>query len=206
MPALADVGAVRLFAHGVQSQLAHQALDADVVVGARRPDLQPLRLLVLRQRRGPDVTATDELEGNCAHCAVVLLCCCAVVLLCCCAVPESTSARQHASTSAPLSILGPMATLQITWLGHSAFRIVTPAGTRILTDPWLGNPSCPAHLSKPEALLPIDLILLSHGHGDHLGDTVQMARAGNTPVVCLFELGQYLTAKGVQRVHDMAKG
>jgi L-ascorbate metabolism protein UlaG (beta-lactamase superfamily) len=99
-----------------------------------------------------------------------------------------------------------MAPLQITWLGHSAFLIVTPAGTRMLTDPWLGNPSCPAGLSKPDAILPLDLVLLSHGHGDHLGDAVQVARAASAPVVCLFEVGQYLTAKGLQRVHDMGKG
>lgn len=96
--------------------------------------------------------------------------------------------------------------LQITWLGHSAFLIVTPAGTRILTDPWLGNPSCPAPLNKPEALLPLDLILLSHGHSDHLGDTVQVARAADAPVVCLFEVGQYLAAKGLKGVRDMGKG
>ena len=96
--------------------------------------------------------------------------------------------------------------LQITWLGHSAFLIVTPSGPRILTDPWLGNPSCPAPLGRAEALLPIDLILLSHGHGDHLGDTVHVARAADAPVVCLFEVGQYLTAKGLKRVHDMGKG
>jgi L-ascorbate metabolism protein UlaG (beta-lactamase superfamily) len=99
-----------------------------------------------------------------------------------------------------------MAALQITWLGHSAFLIVTPAGTRIVADPWLGNPSCPAPFARPEALLPVDLVLLSHGHGDHLGDTVQLARAAQAPVVCLFERGQYLTAKGLQRVQDMGIG
>ncbi len=99
-----------------------------------------------------------------------------------------------------------MASLQITWLGHSAFLIVTPSGTRILTDPWLGNPSCPAPLAKAEALLPIDLILLSHGHADHLGDTVHVSRAADAPVVCLFEVGQYLAAKGLKRVYDMGKG
>lgn len=99
-----------------------------------------------------------------------------------------------------------MSTLQITWLGHSAFLIVTPAGTRILTDPWLGNPNCPPALAKPEALGKLDLILLSHGHGDHLGDTVQVARSSGAPVVCIFEVGQYLTAKGLQRVNDMGKG
>lgn len=99
-----------------------------------------------------------------------------------------------------------MATLSITWLGHSAFLIQTPAGTRVLCDPWLGNPSCPAEWAKPAAVLPLDLILLSHGHGDHLGDTVQIARESGAPVVCLFELGQYLTQKGLQDVRDMGKG
>jgi L-ascorbate metabolism protein UlaG (beta-lactamase superfamily) len=99
-----------------------------------------------------------------------------------------------------------MSPLQITWLGHSAFLLVTPSGTRILTDPWLGNPSCPAPLSKAEALLPLDLILLTHGHGDHLGETERVARASEAPVVCLFEVGQYLTARGLQRVQDMGIG
>jgi L-ascorbate metabolism protein UlaG (beta-lactamase superfamily) len=96
--------------------------------------------------------------------------------------------------------------LQITWLGHSAFLIVTPAGTRIVTDPWLGNPSCPSTWARPEALGKLDLILLSHGHGDHLGDTVQVARTSGAPVVCIYELGQFLTSKGLQRVNDMGKG
>ena len=58
----------------------------------------------------------------------------------------------------------------ITWLGHSAFLIELPGGQRVLTDPWLGNPNCPPNLSKPEALKPIHLILLSHGHNDHAGE------------------------------------
>jgi L-ascorbate metabolism protein UlaG (beta-lactamase superfamily) len=52
----------------------------------------------------------------------------------------------------------------------------------------------------------LDLILLSHGHGDHLGDTVQVARESGAPVVCLFEVGQYLGMKGLKRVHDMGIG
>ncbi len=99
-----------------------------------------------------------------------------------------------------------MSSLQITWLGHSAFLLVTPAGTRLVCDPWLGNPSCPAEWHRPEAVLPLDLILLSHGHGDHLGDTVPIARASQAPVVCLFEVGQYLTRKGLQHVRDMGMG
>lgn len=99
-----------------------------------------------------------------------------------------------------------MSGLGITWLGHSAFRLETPAGTRILFDPWLGNPSCPAAWAKAASVLPLDLILLSHGHGDHLGDTVEVARESGAPVVCLFEVGQYLMQKGVQNVHDMGIG
>ena len=94
----------------------------------------------------------------------------------------------------------------ITWLGHSAFLIELPGGQRVLTDPWLGNPNCPPPLSKPEALKPIHLILLSHGHNDHAGDAVAVARATGAPVVCPFELGTYLTGKGLQDVKDMGIG
>ena len=96
--------------------------------------------------------------------------------------------------------------LSITWLGHSTFLIVTPDGTRILTDPWLGNPNCPPAFSKPAALGKLDLILVSHGHSDHVGDVVQIARLTNAPVVCVFELGLYLAEKGLQTVRDMGMG
>lgn len=101
---------------------------------------------------------------------------------------------------------GRMAALSITWLGHSAFLVVTPAGTRILFDPWLGNPSCPPEWSRTAAVQPLDLILLSHGHGDHFGETVQVARESGAPVVCLYEVGQYLGQKGLKDVRDMGIG
>jgi len=96
--------------------------------------------------------------------------------------------------------------LSITWLGHSAFLIVMPDGQRVLTDPWLSNPKCPSVLSKPDALKPLDLILVSHGHSDHVGEVVAVARATGAPVACMFELGVYLTAKGLKSVHDMSIG
>jgi L-ascorbate metabolism protein UlaG (beta-lactamase superfamily) len=96
--------------------------------------------------------------------------------------------------------------MQITWLGHSAFLLVTPSGTRILCDPWLGNPSCPPEWAKSASVQPLDLILLSHGHGDHLGDTVQVARESGAPVVCLHEVGLYLGQKGLKQVRDMGIG
>jgi len=96
--------------------------------------------------------------------------------------------------------------LSITWLGHSTFLIGLPSGQRIVTDPWLGNPNCPAAMSKPEALAPVDLILVSHGHEDHSADVVALARATGAPVACVFELGQYLTGKGLQNIRDMGIG
>src|SRR4051794_23117343 len=70
-----------------------------------------------------------------------------------------------------------MSRLSITWLGHATFVIVTPGGKRIVTDPWLeGNPACPADKKKIDAA---DVILLTHGHSDHSGDVVNVARATN---------------------------
>jgi L-ascorbate metabolism protein UlaG (beta-lactamase superfamily) len=96
--------------------------------------------------------------------------------------------------------------ISITWLGHSTFLIVFPNGKRVVTDPWLGNPNCPPRFAKPEALKPVDLILVSHGHSDHTGDVAGLARATNAPIVCLFEVGIYLTDKGLKDVRDMGIG
>ena len=73
-------------------------------------------------------------------------------------------------------------------------------------DPWLGNPNCPRAFAKPEALKPVDLILCSHGHSDHLTDVASVSRATGAPVVCIFEVGLYLTGKGLQHVRDMGIG
>jgi L-ascorbate metabolism protein UlaG (beta-lactamase superfamily) len=96
--------------------------------------------------------------------------------------------------------------LTITWLGHSAFLLVTPDGKRLVTDPWLSNPKCPPELARPDALKPVDLILVSHGHNDHVGEVVALARATGAPVVCGFEVGVSLSAKGLRNVSDMGIG
>ena len=96
--------------------------------------------------------------------------------------------------------------LSITWLGHSCFLLGLPTGKRVLLDPWLGNPNCPPAFAKPEAVKPLDLILVSHGHSDHVGDVVAVARATGAPVVCMFEVGLYLSDKGLQTVRDMGIG
>jgi L-ascorbate metabolism protein UlaG (beta-lactamase superfamily) len=92
--------------------------------------------------------------------------------------------------------------LAITWLGHSTFLIRTPGGQRVLFDPWLGNPNCPASMKKPM----VDLILVSHGHSDHIDDLVGVARDTGAPVVAIVELCDWLWRKGIKHVSPMNKG
>jgi L-ascorbate metabolism protein UlaG (beta-lactamase superfamily) len=76
--------------------------------------------------------------------------------------------------------------IALTWLGHAAFRFDTPAGDRIYVDPFLtGNPSCPAAELEPER---VDAILVTHGHDDHVGDAVALARAFACPLIAQVEL------------------
>ncbi|HVL69486.1 MAG TPA: metal-dependent hydrolase [Vicinamibacterales bacterium] len=97
-----------------------------------------------------------------------------------------------------------MSKLQITWLGHATFIITTPGGKRIVTDPWLeGNPMCPPERKKIDKA---DVILLSHGHFDHTGDIVNVARATGAPTLAVFELASWLERKGVQNAQGMNIG
>jgi L-ascorbate metabolism protein UlaG (beta-lactamase superfamily) len=84
---------------------------------------------------------------------------------------------------------------ELTWLGHAAFRIDSPGGKRIYVDPFLtGNPRCPESEAEPERC---DLIALTHGHDDHLGDTVALARGFECPVVAQVELRGWLSTQGL---------
>lgn len=91
----------------------------------------------------------------------------------------------------------------LTWFGHSAFRIVTPAGGVILVDPWLDNPKAPEG-SKNVARA--DLILVTHGHSDHLGNTVELARRTGAKVIGIFEVYLHLQSIGVATASGMNKG
>ena len=83
----------------------------------------------------------------------------------------------------------------LTWLGHAAFRLDTPGGKRIYVDPFLsGNPKTPDSEKAPERC---DLIVLTHGHGDHLGDTVAIHQRFDCPVIAQIELRGWLTRNGV---------
>jgi len=94
--------------------------------------------------------------------------------------------------------------LAITWLGHSTFLLRTPGGKRLLFDPWLReNPACPDAMKKPPKA---DVILVSHGHGDHMDDLVLCARESGATVVAMYELCDWLGRKGLQNVAPMNRG
>jgi len=95
---------------------------------------------------------------------------------------------------------------RLTWLGHSTWLLDTPGGARVLFDPWTdSSPVCPAAY-KGDGLGPLDLILVTHGHADHTGDLVSVARRTGAQVVCIFELGAWLQSQGVGNVTAMNKG
>jgi L-ascorbate metabolism protein UlaG (beta-lactamase superfamily) len=72
--------------------------------------------------------------------------------------------------------------VEVLWLGQSAMRITTPAGKVIMVDPWiLGNPKTPAAWKNLDALGKLDLILVTHGHGDHYSDAPALAQKNNVP-------------------------
>jgi L-ascorbate metabolism protein UlaG (beta-lactamase superfamily) len=83
----------------------------------------------------------------------------------------------------------------LTWLGHAAFRVDSPGGKRIYVDPFLnGNPKCPVSEQEPER---VDVIAITHAHGDHVGDTVDLAKKHSPTVVALVELSMWLNSQGV---------
>jgi len=98
-----------------------------------------------------------------------------------------------------------MATL--TWLGHSAFRLDSDRGKRIYVDPFLtGNPKTPEAERVPER---VDVIAITHGHGDHVGDAVELSkRFPDAEIVCQVELKGWLGRKGanVGEVPGLNKG
>lgn len=87
--------------------------------------------------------------------------------------------------------------IKVTWYGHACFLIETNRA-RILTDPFLtGNAMTPVQADSVQA----DYILVSHGHGDHVGDTVAIARRTGAMVIANHEIQNWLVAQGLEHVH-----
>jgi L-ascorbate metabolism protein UlaG (beta-lactamase superfamily) len=84
-----------------------------------------------------------------------------------------------------------MATL--TWLGHASFRLDTDGGKRIYVDPWLSGPTCPDAEKNPDRA---DVIAVTHGHGDHAGDAIELQKKLGCTVVGMVELAGWLGSNG----------
>jgi L-ascorbate metabolism protein UlaG (beta-lactamase superfamily) len=92
----------------------------------------------------------------------------------------------------------PAGKVEVLWLGQSAFRITTPGGKVIVTDPWLRtNPRTPPEFKKLEAFGKIDVLLVSHGHGDHFADAPALALMYDTPMRAPGDLNQSATTLGI---------
>jgi L-ascorbate metabolism protein UlaG (beta-lactamase superfamily) len=94
------------------------------------------------------------------------------------------------------------ASVTYTWYGHSCYQIDTPAGLRILIDPWFSNPSSPR---TPESVDRCDVMLVTHGHFDHLGDAVPIASRTRPAWPCIHEMSLWL-ARRLPGGQDAATG
>lgn len=92
---------------------------------------------------------------------------------------------------------------KLTWHGHSCF-VLEHGGKRVIIDPFLtGNPTADV---SPAQLPPLDGVLLTHGHGDHLGDAVPLAKRFQATVVAPYELALYCQEQGAPHVHPLHIG
>jgi L-ascorbate metabolism protein UlaG (beta-lactamase superfamily) len=94
--------------------------------------------------------------------------------------------------------------MELTWLGHSTFRLDAD-GKCVYIDPFLnGNPKCPESEVTPEK---VDVIAITHAHGDHLGDTVELSKQHGCTVIAPVELADWLQIKHkLENVLDPNKG
>lgn len=92
--------------------------------------------------------------------------------------------------------------MKLKYFSHSAFQITTNNGKIILIDPFFdGNPTSPV---KSESVF-ADYIILTHAHGDHIGDTFKIAQRCDSTIICVNELANYMQSKGV-KAHNMHIG
>jgi L-ascorbate metabolism protein UlaG (beta-lactamase superfamily) len=90
--------------------------------------------------------------------------------------------------------------VELTWLGHATFRVDTPGGKRLYVDPWLSNPSCPEAEQEPERM---DVIAITHGHGDHVGEAAELGKRFSPRLVAIFELAAWLESQGFPNASEL---
>lgn len=93
---------------------------------------------------------------------------------------------------------------ELVYFGHSAFLIKNKDGINTLIDPWISNPSNKRRLE--EYVDNVDYILITHGHGDHIGDAEEIGKRYNAEVIAMFEVTNYLRSKGLEKLTGMNIG
>ena len=94
--------------------------------------------------------------------------------------------------------------IKITYFGHSTFGIQSAKGKNIIIDPWIDtNPSCPEELKDIKS---VDIIAITHGHFDHIGDLIEICSEHNPKVIANWEICDWLGTKGVDNCMPMNKG
>jgi L-ascorbate metabolism protein UlaG (beta-lactamase superfamily) len=88
-----------------------------------------------------------------------------------------------------------LANVTFTWLGHGSYRLDSPSGTRVYVDPWLDNPKFP---DAERPLERVDVLAITHGHGDHVGSAVGICKEHSPKVVAIVELAVWLEGKGAE--------
>ncbi len=85
--------------------------------------------------------------------------------------------------------------VSFTWVGHGTWRAKSAKGKELLIDPWvMNNPGAPANMKNVDRC---DLMLITHGHGDHIQDALEIAKATKPRIVCMVEIGSWLQKKGI---------
>jgi L-ascorbate metabolism protein UlaG (beta-lactamase superfamily) len=99
---------------------------------------------------------------------------------------------------APVTGAAPSGAVTVQWLGHAAFKITSVTGKVIVIDPYLtNNPKTPEQYKNLDALGKIDLVLVTHAHGDHVGDAPELAKRQNVPLYGPAGLNDTFVALGV---------
>ena len=92
----------------------------------------------------------------------------------------------------------------ITWIGHGTVLYRSESGKNILADAWVDtNPATPA---AAKTLPKIDLVLITHAHGDHIADIGAIVKKHDPDIVCIHEIAEHWERQGMKKVHGMGKG